>query len=232
MATAVPAQNALLMGGYGVGQKYAESYSSSQPRSSKYAPIFVGGCVGGFMQSFLMSPVELVKVSQQCPDGSGSLRQLKAVFLPSNVSRGLGATLLRDVIPHGVWFAAYEFSKDILKDHYSKDPILVPLVSGAVAATVAWGIGYPGMYFTIENNPSLSSHSPRSHTYLADIIKTRIQTGNPGDGILQTANILIRENQGGVIRALYKGFTLKLVRAIPSSMISFTVYEFVKRQIS
>jgi len=53
MIYSVPVQNSLLMGGYGVGQKYAEQFDPSQ----KNAAAFVGGCTGGIMQSFLMSPV-------------------------------------------------------------------------------------------------------------------------------------------------------------------------------
>jgi solute carrier family 25 (mitochondrial carnitine/acylcarnitine transporter), member 20/29 len=75
--------------------------------------IFIGGCTGGVLQSFLMSPVESVKVSQQCIPG----QSLRTASLPvvwnlthfsSRAWTGLGATLLRDGIPHGVWFVSYE----------------------------------------------------------------------------------------------------------------------------
>ena len=60
MISAVPVQNSLLMGGYGLGKQWAESSGQD-----KYVPIFVGGCTGGVVQSFLMSPVEWVKVQTQ-----------------------------------------------------------------------------------------------------------------------------------------------------------------------
>lgn len=208
MITAVPFQNALLMGGYGVGLQFSETYGSS-----KHTAIFWGGCVGGVIQSFLMSPVELVKVSQQV----GTTRQILHQTFKSSAWRGLGATLLRDGIPHGVWFVSYEMAKESLTQEcvnngtdgsFTVPPLsgpVVPLLSGAFAATVAWGVGYP-----------------------ADLIKTRLQANPNGPGIMATGQQIVAES-GWV--GLYRGFGLKLVRAIPASMIGFTVYEFVKGQL-
>ena len=97
-------------------------------------------------------------------------------------------------------------------------PVSVSLLSGAIAATVAWAVGYP-----------------------ADLIKTRIQamsthsmehpqSGRPM-GIIETAQQLVREADGHAWNGLYRGFGMKLVRSIPASMIGFTVYESVKEQI-
>jgi hypothetical protein len=58
------------------------------------------------------------------------------------------------------------------------------------------------------------------------LIKTRIQVSPNPQGIIETA-MELRQEPGG----LYRGFGLKLVRAIPASMIGFTVYEFVKGQM-
>ncbi|KAL7563944.1 hypothetical protein ACA910_017559 [Epithemia clementina (nom. ined.)] len=231
MIGTVPLQNALLMGGYGVGQRYSELYAPNH----RTAAVFVGGCTGGVVQSFLMSPVELVKVSQQC---AGTPLIVASKDVVWNIHqwtawRGLGATLLRDGIPHGVWFVAYEMTKQQLEQHLvaqrdESDPkalgsssssgsrAFIPLFSGAVAATVAWAVGYP-----------------------ADLIKTRIQSASASAaaatttthrhrGILDTARILIREANGNVLAGLYKGFGLKLLRAVPASMIGFTIYEMAK----
>lgn len=200
MMGAVPLQNALLMGGYGLGKRYAEN----DALSNKHWAIFVGGCTGGVLQSFLMSPVELVKVSQQIFTQK-SFKETVQTRLTTQPWCGLGATLLRDGIPHGVWFVAYEASKDGLGRYVGHDPVAVPLIAGAIAAAVAWAVGYP-----------------------ADLIKTRIQAGTASAGILGTAQAIVR--QGGWT-ALYRGFGLKLVRSIPASMIGFTTYEIVKAQI-
>jgi solute carrier family 25 carnitine/acylcarnitine transporter 20/29 len=246
MITAVPLQNALLMGGYGVGQKYAEQYAPDQ----KLTAVFVGGSCGGFLQSFLMSPVEFIKVSQQCAGAGGAGTGVSTptttstssavwkLMTQSNWRRGLGATLLRDGLPHGVWFATYELTKQELSAYYRsvrqeghmlkhknspmipidsalfdntsvEEQVLVPLVAGAWAAMAAWTVGYP-----------------------ADLIKTRIQA-NPSVhlGMIGTAQQLIRESGGSVVAGLYRGFGLKLIRSVPASMIGFTVYEYVKKEI-
>jgi solute carrier family 25 carnitine/acylcarnitine transporter 20/29 len=98
-------QNALLMGGYGVGKQWAAESEASQGGVLK--SVFVGGCFGGVLQSFLMSPVELMKVNQQVVGKSTKDAGIELVngFANSQKSwRGLNATLLRDGIPHGVWW--------------------------------------------------------------------------------------------------------------------------------
>lgn len=238
MIASVPVQNSLLMGGYGVGEKYAEQYNYDTSTA-----VFVGGCTGGILQSFLMSPVELVKVSQQCElaavagGGGGTTTAVTAAAAvrqllnsPSSAwKRGLGATLLRDGLPHGVWFWAYAKGKEQLGSYYAstratttdssdssdtalaepsvQEQVMVPLLAGAWAATAAWTVGYP-----------------------ADLIKTRIQAGSNA-GIVGTARQLVADAGGNVVLGLYRGFGLKLVRSVPASMIGFTVYELVKKQI-
>jgi solute carrier family 25 carnitine/acylcarnitine transporter 20/29 len=208
MISAVPFQNALLMSGYGFGKRYSESMN----HSSTHVGVFVGGCTGGVLQSFLMSPVELIKVSQQVHVNKKAVTKNVVTHLFNSSSwRGLNATILRDGLPHGVWFVSYEVSKDWLSTTSNKDElegheqVTVPLLSGAIAATVAWAVGYP-----------------------ADLIKTRIQASSSSrKGIYETALELHGEPGG-----LYRGFTLKLVRSIPASMIGFVTYEFVKNQLT
>lgn len=249
MIGVVPFQNALLMGGYGIGKQYSSSSNNSS--SSDVAadktnghdlfPIFVGGCAGGVLQSFLVSPVEWIKVHQQT-GGVGSAAAAAAASKQqiaysgssttnlartllqhkSNLwNRGLTATLLRDGIPHGVWFASYEYCKiELLKlnkgtsDESSSSSssdgyyatVTIPLISGAFAATTAWAVGYP-----------------------FDIIKTRIQATKDVSvqGVVETAKQLVVEADGNVMRGLYRGFGLKLARSIPASMIGFLTYEVV-----
>jgi solute carrier family 25 carnitine/acylcarnitine transporter 20/29 len=138
MIGAVPFQNALLMAGYGLGK-----------RSDSKWGVFVGGCTGGVVQSFLMSPVELIKVNQQVDVGKplvSTARNLLSHMFSPMAWKGLGATLLRDGVPHGIWFVSYELGKEYLgklsfvqnegSDHHKS--FTVPLLSGAFAATTAW----------------------------------------------------------------------------------------------
>lgn len=137
MISAVPFQNALLMSGYGLGTRLASE--------NVLWGAFVGGCTGGVIQSFLMSPVELVKVKQQVigVDLIKTTGEVSRGLLSANVGwKGLGATLWRDGIPHGVWFASYQWCKDTMESKIGGTPrhdsVTIPLTSGAFAATVAW----------------------------------------------------------------------------------------------
>lgn len=245
MIGAVPVQNALLMTGYGAGKRWSESSSSTSPSSSSLSGdtsssnvlmgVFVGGCAGGVLQSFIMSPVELVKVTQQVVGESvtsATTTVFRGLFSPNGAWKGLGATLLRDGLPHGVWFASYEYAKTELTNNWtsnstnnegddidddaasnnnnnsSSGDIAIPILSGAFAATTAWLVGYP-----------------------ADLIKTRIQAGS-GKGIMGTAKDIMKESGGrSPLLGLYKGFSLKLFRAIPASSIGFLVYETVSSHL-
>jgi solute carrier family 25 carnitine/acylcarnitine transporter 20/29 len=81
------------MAGYGLGKRSETNWG-----------VFVGGCTGGVVQSFLMSPVELIKVNQQVDVRKpfvSTTNQVARRLLSTYAWRGLGATLLRDGIPHG-----------------------------------------------------------------------------------------------------------------------------------
>lgn len=220
MFWAVPVQNALLMTGYGVGKRWSSggkwTESNDSNKSTVLLGVFVGGCVGGVFQSFLMSPVELVKVTQQV-FGESVRSTTTAIWEGSSTGawKGLGATLLRDGIPHGIWFASYEYAKAEMSDNRlrtndasdtSESDIAVPMMAGAFAATTAWAVGYP-----------------------FDLIKTRIQAGPGSRGVLATAKDII--SQSGT-RGLYKGFALKLLRAIPASAIGFLTYETAAKSLT
>ena len=121
MIGVVPFQNALLMGGYGIGKQYSESDRFRGTHGVLF-PVFVGGCVGGILQSFLVSPLEWIKVSQQTRLQSSAASIQATTTTTASLARelvhnkalwnrGLAATLLRDGFPHGVWFASYEYSK-------------------------------------------------------------------------------------------------------------------------
>ena len=58
MIGAVPVQNALLMTGYGAGKRWSESNGSDESNTLLMG-VFIGGCAGGVLQSFVMSPVRI-----------------------------------------------------------------------------------------------------------------------------------------------------------------------------
>lgn len=208
---AAPFQNALLMAGYGVGRRWSSGVGGGGtdgehlPSQERLSAVFVGGCVGGVLQCLVASPAELFKVRSQVLDMITSPQGTKP-----RLTAGMGATVLRDGIPHGIWFASYEWCKGYLGSSdksVEQQSWAVPLFSGAFAASVAWGVGYP-----------------------ADLIKTRIQAGR-AEGILQATQELVAQGRTegrniSVVRILYRGFSMKLARAVPASAIGFVTYEY------
>ena len=244
LVATVPINNAMLMYGYGVGKGVAERENAGKAGDSSLWPIFLGGCAGGFVQSFLQSPVELVKVRLQLatlgevpstsaltlsllrPGTAGAAEagatSAAAPLVPPLLYKGLTATFLRDVIPHGVWFTSYEMAKRSLeKRAAANDPVAAAkaaqgetpqlssaaqLAAGAWAAFAAWVVGYP-----------------------ADLLKTRCQMeGGPGS-ISAAARMVYAE---GGLAAFYSGLTLKLLRAVPQSAIGFFAYEECMRALA
>lgn len=226
MIGAIPFQNALMMAGYGYGKRWCEN-TASNPNNVLWG-VFIGGCCGGVAQSFLMSPVELIKVNQQVigKSLSSATAFVASGMLERKVAwKGLEATLLRDGIPHGVWFASYEWSKNYLErqittttsDHVQEidsknhnKSVLIPLFSGAFAAFTAWAVGYP-----------------------FDIIKTKIQAaeGPEGKTVVQATKEILQESNGRPFMALYRGFGLKICKAVPASAVNFFVYESVAAEL-
>jgi solute carrier family 25 carnitine/acylcarnitine transporter 20/29 len=90
------------------------------------------------------------------------------------------------------------------------------------------------IYFDFQNMQAVG--------YPFDIIKTRIQAttvlvassegGTSVPGVLETAKQLVVEANGNIMRGLYRGFGLKLVRSIPASMIGFLTYEVVSKELT
>ena len=63
MISAIPMQNAMLMGGYGIGKQLTTDNDNN--KHNALLNVFLGGLTGGIIQSFLMSPIELMKINQQ-----------------------------------------------------------------------------------------------------------------------------------------------------------------------
>ena len=208
MIGAIPLQNGMLMAGYGYGKRFTENMRPNDVLLG----VFIGGCSGGLVQSFLMSPVELIKVNQQV---AGKTLTSAATLVSANIFstfgwKGLHATILRDGIPHGVWFASYEWCKTKMEtmEDVQDNKTIISLSSGAFAAATAWGVGYP-----------------------FDIVKTRIQASMEPKSVWQTTLEIMRESRGSPISALYKGFSLKLAKAVPASAINFFIYENVAEKL-
>jgi uncharacterized membrane protein YjjB (DUF3815 family) len=61
-AVPIPIQNAVLMTGYGYVKRWT---TGDHENNNILLGVFIGGTLGGILQSFVMSPIELIKVSQR-----------------------------------------------------------------------------------------------------------------------------------------------------------------------
>ena len=208
----VPLQNALLMTGYGYGARLGGRRDDGggggggdgAPEAPAAAlPVFLGGCAGGFAQSFVTAPLELAKIRRQL-----------FLHVPwrtlARTTTGLAATFWRDVLPHGVWFLAYDRGKAAWRDPADPDGTAAPLAAGAAAAAVAWVAGYP-----------------------FDLVKTRIQgAAAPLSLADATRGVLAgARTPAAAVAALYRGLGLKLLRAVPASALNFAAYEYARARL-
>lgn len=182
-----------------------------------WSKCFSGG-VAGFMASFVLTPVELVKCKLQVSNISHSAVKHSYASVVSGVLRkegpaglytGFSSTLLREVLGTLIWFGTYETASSYLNKVSPQTENANLLVSG----------GLSGFMFNLVVFP-------------VDTIKSNIQTFdvlNTGKSmsILETVRHVVATNG---VRGLYNGLGITLVRAVPANAIIFYTYEFLKRR--
>ena len=174
------------------------------------------GATAGFIESFVIAPMELVKTRMQL-QGEGLAHTntkkcyknqpykytspidcIKKVYKHENkvrgLYRGLGITLCREVPAFALYFGSYHWLCNVL--HATSDDavnILKLLLAGGTAGIISWVFTYP-----------------------QDVIKTRLQLDGMGKttykGTLDCAR-QIYEIQG--MRGYFKGLNATIVRAFP-----------------
>ena len=121
-----------------------------------------------------------------------------AVFL----TRGLGATLAREVPSYIFYFLAYELVKGALGASPLVPTELVPLLGGGAAGVAAWLPVYP-----------------------IDCVKTHLQTS---EGCESFAECAVRLYRDGGVGAFWDGLSAKLARAVVNSATTFYVFDLVR----
>ncbi|CUM63203.1 uncharacterized protein PRCAT00000772001 [Priceomyces carsonii] len=187
----------------------------SSPDSLSLASKCLSGGFSGFMASFVLTPVELVKCNLQVANLSvkethsyGSVvKQIVNNHGIAGLWKGLSSTLLREVGGTAIWFGTYEFLIGQFKKRNQLNDWTL-LVSGALA----------GVCFNFS-------------TFPFDTIKSNIQTNHVlkknHSGFWKTAAHLMAK-KGGAIN-FYNGLSITLIRAIPANALIFYSYELLKR---
>lgn len=188
--------NALIFGVYGNTQRWSKDPDSLRSHA-------VAGGTAGFVQSFICSPMELVKSRMQVGDTSKDpIECVKKIYRNNGlkgVYRGLGLTILREIPAFSSYFLTYE----ILTRRNDDLPVSTfsMLMGGGLAGVVSWIIVYP-----------------------VDVIKSRFQI----DGLTSTKysssyDCLVKSVKGEGISCLFRGLTPTIIRAFPVNAVTFTV---------
>lgn len=199
--------NAIIFGVYGnVLRQLHEDNAKTQ---------FIAGAAAGGVQSFVCSPMELVKIrlqmqvtdQKQKSDSKtdkykykNSIDCIKKIYKHENgirgLYRGLHATLWREIPSFGVYFSTYYYLCDITGAIHNGDiKIGRLLLCGGIAGITSWVSTYP-----------------------FDVIKTKQQADGAGrylyNGIIDCS--VKSYKQEGLV-AFFRGFNVTLLRAFPGN---------------
>ena len=199
----------------------------------------LGGVAAGFFQSFILSPVELVKLRMQMQgigkwevffefDGHHSspgahkhynnlwdcCSKVYRTEKLRGIYRGCGITILRDVVGFAVYFGLFDY----LCQHQAKRKgisidelsIFNLVMIGGTSGLLSWIPNYP-----------------------MDVIKTRIQADgvqgkNKYSGIIDCCRKAYH-NDG--VATFFKGMNPTLIRAFPTNAAIFSTFVIVERWI-
>ena len=190
--------NAIVFGVEGPTNRFLQTRLREEP--SKEVKIgFLAGMVGGFVQSFVCTPVELVKlITQHTAVGEASVYRgnwetLRLLYRRGGLAgcyQGFWVTAFRDTPAFGVYFASYYWMtnyfakrKGITREELS-EMMLYPFFCGGVTGMITWTVNYP-----------------------VDLVKTRIQLdgtdGNPRQ-YKSSWNCFVKAWREGEVRLLYR----------------------------
>jgi solute carrier family 25 (mitochondrial carnitine/acylcarnitine transporter), member 20/29 len=190
-----------------------------------YTSLAMTGALAGGAQSFLCSPIELVKTRLQM-QGVGQQRKLFALStdlykgpidclkkaygrrgLRNGVMRGLSMTLARDIPSFAAYFPAWQFFVCHLSPTGKEAdmPMHLSLIGGGFTGIAAWTVSYP-----------------------FDVIKSRYQAAREHvyKGVWDCAMKSLRTEGWQVFT---RGFVPCTMRAIPTNAFTYPVYSFLKR---
>lgn len=131
----------------------------TQELYSSYWDVFACGIFAGAIQSFVITPADVLKIRMQVQTAVpgqasyiGPFQMTGQILRRAGAQgfyRGIAATLMRDVPSHGMYFYVYHRLKDILSSpeytegQRSKDSALGMFIAGGVAGVVSWPLVYP-----------------------------------------------------------------------------------------
>lgn len=206
-------QNAVCFHAYGVACRYLmnernlENCSSPLPSSG----VFIAGCFAGALQTVVVTPVDLLKIKLQLQRATkgdpgyigpfGMLKKTISTHPVRNLYKGTVITAIRDIPSHGIYFAVFEASKELLGSSRNNVSASIVWASGGLAGALSWLSVYP-----------------------FDVIKSRVQASKTGEykGWIDCA---IQSWKMDGPSVFVRGLNATLGRAVLVNAAIFTAYE-------
>lgn len=194
---------------------------------SNIGMLLMSGILSGLVSSFVVSPVELLKIRMQAQNKTGAknndtddIQSLTysnefdcARWLVKNegwivlFTHGLWITIIREIPSFAIYFAVYGWlAKSSLAINLGNH--IAPLVFGAIAG---WAMWIP--------------------TYPIDIVKTieQVQTREMNRDVLTWREITAKLYKTGGVKAFFEGLEPKLARAAIKHAVTFWCYEVMMK---
>eukprot|EP00758_Cryptobia_borreli_P006424 Tbor_TRINITY_DN5150_c0_g1::TRINITY_DN5150_c0_g1_i3::g.26358::m.26358/K15109/SLC25A20_29, CACT, CACL, CRC1; solute carrier family 25 (mitochondrial carnitine/acylcarnitine transporter), member 20/29 len=169
--------------------------------------VLICGASTALFGSWITGPAELIKIQQQTASSKGLDGSLKGVVKNiyntnglSGFTRGISATMLRDVPGSMAWFGVYNFVKQAVCEDPNNPTVSQALLAGGCGGLGMWSFAIP-----------------------LDAIKTRVQASRGGDASVVKAFTHIMKDQG--IKGFYRGVGPALLRAFPANAATFAAKE-------
>ncbi|KAI5949504.1 ORT1 [Candida theae] len=219
-------ENAVLFSSYNFATGMLQPHGADLSMWSKCA----SGGFAGFMASFILTPVELVKCQLQVANlaSKSSLHTYSSVIGDTLKRRGviglwngLGSTMVREVVGTSIWFGTYEYVNEYFaasKHSFIKNKDLQLLFSGAMA-----GVLFNFSMFPVDTIKS----NIQTHDILAGgTSSSKLHHHKATDFWKETKKLCSKP--GGVMN-LYNGLGITMIRCIPANALIFYTYELLKR---
>jgi solute carrier family 25 carnitine/acylcarnitine transporter 20/29 len=173
---------------------------------------FIAGAASGVTGSFVVTPVDLVKVRAQINKDQGAQRKtprkiIKEIWITEGIwgfRRGLTPTLIREVPSMAAYFGFYNYLKLKFMRPDGSLSNSSQIIAGGTAGALSWACIYP-----------------------VDVIKTRMQTTAQFKSMAECIKSIL-QNEGP--RAFFQGMSPCIIRSFPVNATLFFVYEFIVNQ--